>query len=131
MENIDEPLMGHIAWFDLTVPNAEKTRDFYRHLLGWRFEEVEMEEGYSDYVMFAPGDEEPIAGICHKRGVNEPLPPVWLAYFLVDNLSVSMALCVENGGEIVLQPEHWGPEAQMCVVKDPAGAYFALYQKPG
>ncbi|MEO1369701.1 MAG: VOC family protein, partial [Acidobacteriota bacterium] len=36
---------GTIAWLDLTVPAAEATRDFYREVIGWSVEELEMKDG--------------------------------------------------------------------------------------
>jgi predicted enzyme related to lactoylglutathione lyase len=27
--------LGNIGWIDLTVPDAEAIRDFYRHVTGW------------------------------------------------------------------------------------------------
>jgi hypothetical protein len=39
--------VGTIGWFDLTVPNADEVRDFYRAVVGWGVEECEM-GGYSD-----------------------------------------------------------------------------------
>ena len=46
---------------------------------------------YSDFVMNADGT--PIAGICHARGANADLPPVWLIYITVDDLDHSLDEC--------------------------------------
>jgi uncharacterized protein len=46
--------VGRIAWLDLTVPDASATRDFYRQVVGWSVQDVEMEDGgerYADYNM--------------------------------------------------------------------------------
>lgn len=119
--------VGQIGWLDLTVPDAPAIRDFYRQIVGWRAEPVEMGD-YSDYNMIPAGSEQPTAGICHARGVNADMPPVWMIYIIVENLKASMRKCVELGGRIVLHPGHWGEEAQICIIQDPAGAYAALYQ---
>ena len=33
---------------------------------------------YSDFRMHPPGDPQPVAGICHAKGENAGLPPVWM-----------------------------------------------------
>jgi catechol 2,3-dioxygenase-like lactoylglutathione lyase family enzyme len=46
---------GCISWLDLTVSDASATRDFYRQVVGWSVQDVEMEdvsERYADYNMF-------------------------------------------------------------------------------
>ena len=70
---------GTIAWTDLTVPDAESLRDFYAKVVGWRFEPVPMGE-YHDFNMIPPNGDGPAAGICHARGANADLPPVWMIY---------------------------------------------------
>ena len=118
---------GTIAWMDLTVEDAEGIRDFYKSVVGWDAEPVAMEE-YSDFNMLPPGEGEPEAGICHARGVNADLPPVWLIYLVVEDLEKSLEACVEGGGEVLLGPKELGPASAYAVIRDPAGAVSALYQ---
>jgi predicted enzyme related to lactoylglutathione lyase len=127
MENEEKYPLGQIGWIDLTAPNADTIREFYRKVVGWRSEPVAMDD-YEDYNMIPAGSEEPTAGICHALGVNANLPPVWMIYVTVENLQVSMQQCVENGGKIIADPSQWGEDAKICVIQDPAGAYMALYQ---
>lgn len=84
---------------------------------------------YSDYVMLAPKDGTPVAGVCHARGSNADLPPVWLVYFVVADVAESSARCEDLGGEILVTPRGLSG-GRFCVVKDPAGAICALYQVP-
>lgn len=120
------PRPGTISWQDLTVENAEELRDFYESVIGWSPEPVTM-GGYSDFVMTADGDE--IAGICHARGANADLPPVWIVYITVEDLDHSIQECQRLGGSIVAAPRGYGG-GRYCVIKDPAGAICALYQPP-
>ena len=120
------PRPGTISWQDLTVENAEELRDFYESVIGWSPEPVTM-GGYSDFVMTADGDE--IAGICHARGANADLPPVWIVYITVEDLDHSLEECHRRGGSIVAAPRGYGG-GRYCVIKDPAGAICALYQPP-
>ena len=117
---------GTIAWTDLTVPDAERVRDFYRAVVGWRTEPVEM-DGYDDYNMLPPDEDAPAAGICHARGANADLPAQWLMYVVVEDLDASIVACRENGGRVVVGPKGLGG-GRYCVIQDPAGACCALYQ---
>jgi hypothetical protein len=68
-----KPSLGSIAWQDLTVPDAERIRDFYAQVAGSQPEPVSMGES-SDYTMSAAGGAV-VAGVCHARGENAKLPP--------------------------------------------------------
>jgi uncharacterized protein len=120
--------VGRIAWLDLTVPDAAATRDFYRHVVGWAVQDVAMADGterYADYNMLG-GDGTPAAGICHARGVNAGLPPVWLIYLPVADLAESLRRVEELGGAVVRTTKAADGELAHAAVRDPVGAYFAL-----
>lgn len=118
--------LGTIGWVDLTVPDADRIRDFYRAVVGWTASDVEM-GGYNDYCMHPAEGESPVAGVCHARGPNAALPPYWLVYLTVANLDRSLAECTARGGKVVAGPRSMG-EARYAVIQDPAGAIAALYQ---
>lgn len=98
-----KPPVGTIAWTDLTVPDAEGIRDFYARVVGWIPEPVAMGE-YSDFNMTVPATGEPAAGVCHARGVNAELPPVWLVYLVVEDLEDSLAGVHRLGGSVITEP---------------------------
>lgn len=118
------PRPGTISWQDLTVADAEKIRDFYQSVVGWTPSTFNM-GGYSDFVMSSEGED--VAGICHARGPNADLPPIWLIYITVEDLDHSVAECLRLGGSLVAAPRSYGG-GKYCVIKDPAGAICALYQ---
>lgn len=119
--------LGSVSWIDLTVPNADEIRDFYRHVIGWTFSEVDM-GGYHDYCMNAPESGRTISGICHARGVNADLPPVWLIYISVLDLDESIQRCTSRGGKVISGPKGMGGKGKYCVIQDPSGAYAALFE---
>jgi len=45
--------IGEIVWVDLTIPNAEKVREFHLSVIGWEANEFKMGD-YSDYVITTP-----------------------------------------------------------------------------
>ncbi len=128
MNDESTPILGGIGWVDLTVPNAERVRDFYKFVAGWSSSEVDMGE-YSDYCMHSPEDGSVVAGVCHARGANASLPAQWLLYIDVADLQQSMQRCVDLGGKVLAGPRASGPHGAFCVIQDPAGAVAALFQR--
>lgn len=118
---------GAIGWIDLTVPDAEEVRDFYTAVAGWRAAPVSM-GNYADYAMHPAGDGEPVAGICHARGVNAGLPRQWLVYITVTDLDGSLQACLARGGAILRDPTGMGEMGRFAVIRDPAGAVAALFE---
>lgn len=118
--------IGAITWFDLTVPDADKIRDFYKAVVGWDHSPVDM-GGYSDYNMMRQGSDLPAAGICHARGINSALPPVWMVYITVEDMAKSLEEVKQLGGKIIdIKPEAENP--QMVVIQDPSGAVCTLFK---
>jgi predicted enzyme related to lactoylglutathione lyase len=117
---------GKISWIDLSVPQAESVRDFYAQVVGWQPESVSMGE-YDDYNMMPDDGQQPAAGICHARGVNAALPPVWIIYITVDDLDRSIAYIRELGGEVI-DERRQEDGTGFCIFRDPAGAVAAVYQ---
>jgi uncharacterized protein len=120
--------VGRIGWLDLTVADAAATREFYRQVVGWSVQDVAMVDGderYADYNMLGE-DGAPAAGICHARGVNAALPPVWMIYLPVGDLAESLRRVQEEGGEVILTMQGEDGAHVYAAVRDPVGACFAL-----
>jgi predicted enzyme related to lactoylglutathione lyase len=145
--------LGDMVWMDLSVANAVEVKDFYQGLFGWKSQGIGMDdqgEKYEDFEMVSPAalkKEEPQSkssahvdnqegvpsqdfstGICHSKGANADIPAAWLPYFLVENINVAVQFVNDNDGDLVTSIKSLG-EDQFCVIKDPAGAMCALYQK--
>ena len=120
--------VGCISWLDLTVANASATRDFYQEVVGWSVQDVEMEdtsECYADYNMLGE-DGNPAAGVCHSRGANQGLPPIWMLYLPVRDLAESLRRVREGGGKIIKQTRGADGSYAYAVIQDPVGACLAL-----
>ena len=116
---------GKIGWIDMSTADAPRVRDFYKAVVGWDTEDVDM-GGYSDYVM-KPAGEDGVAGVCHARGSNADLPPGWLIYITVEDVDRSAQACTDHGGKIIVEPRGLAG-GRFCVVEDPGGSVAALYQ---
>ncbi len=120
--------VGRISWVDLTVSDASATRDFYRQVVGWSVQDVEMEdasERYADHNMCGD-DGSPAAGVCNARGVNLGLPPIWMIYLTVGDLAESVRRVREEGGKIIKATRGDDGEYAYAVIQDLVGAYLAL-----
>lgn len=112
---------GEIGWVDLTVPNAERVRDFYAEVVGWAPQPVPVDD-HEDYNMTHMG--QPVTGVCHQKGVNAGLPAQWMVYFKVADLAAALEKVAAQGGTVLRQPT---PETGgYAVIQDPAGAICAL-----
>ena len=120
--------VGRICWLDLTVSDGAAARDFYRQVVEWSVQNVEMEDGgerYADYNMLGE-DGNPAAGVCHARGVNVGLPPVWMIYLPVGDLAESLRRVQKEGGKVIKAMQGEDGEYAYAAVQDPVGAYLAL-----
>ncbi len=120
--------LGTIGWVDITVENAGPLRDFYAAVVGLESQDTDM-GGYADFTLTVPGSGAPVAGVCHARGQNEGLPPVWLVYFTVADVAAAVAAATERGATLVAGPSVDSEgSGGYAVLRDPQGAPFALYQ---
>ncbi|MGS2721530.1 VOC family protein [Paraglaciecola aestuariivivens] len=120
--------VGSVSWFDLTVENAPQVRDFYQQVVGWQSEAVNMGD-YDDYVMQSPDSKAAVAGVCHKKTVNQSLPSQWLMYIKVADLTQSIEQVVKGGGSVLTEIKHFSKTSRYVVIKDPAGAVCAIYDE--
>jgi len=118
--------VGKIGWIDMTTDDAPKIRDFYKAVVGWDTDDVDM-GGYSDYVMKMPASGEGVTGICHSKGSNVDLPSGWLIYIVVADVEKSAAACTAGGGNVILEPRALSG-GRFCIIEDPGGSVAALYQ---
>lgn len=118
--------VGSIGWIDMSTADASGVRDFYKAVVGWETDDVDM-GGYADYVMKAPASGDGVAGVCHAKGSNADLPSGWLIYITVADVEASVAACKEHGGKVLVEPRGLAG-GRFCVVEDPGGSVAALYQ---
>ena len=121
---MEDAKAGTVVWMDLTVPDAARIRDFYAAVVGWKPDPIDM-GGYADFTMRSAGGRDPVAGVCHARGVNAKLPPHWIVYVAVPGLDAALTRVRELGGEVVDGPRGMG-EKRFALIQDPAGAYLGL-----
>jgi predicted enzyme related to lactoylglutathione lyase len=119
--------VGKIGWLDITVPDGQKLRDFYKRVVGWNAQGIEM-GGYEDFLMSPPAGGDAVAGICNSRGVNVGLPNVWLPYFTVADVEASARTVEVLGGRLRTPIRSMGDQGRYVVIEDSGGALSALFQ---
>ena len=102
-------------------------RDFYQSVTGWTPSPVEM-GGYQDFCMHPPGEAQPVAGICHARGQNTGLPPVWMVYITVADLDESLRRLPGTRRQDHPAGHQHGRARTLLCNPDPAGAVCALFE---
>lgn len=117
---------GAIGWMDLTVPDADTIRDFYKDVVGWKIESISMGD-YNDYCMLSPDDGIVRTGICNALGENAGIPAQWIMYINVRDLDESIREVEKGGGQVLNGPRSLG-ESRFCIIQDPAGACVGLFQ---
>lgn len=119
---------GQFFWSDLTVPDATSLKDFYAEVAGWQVQEVAMNdngEKYNDFAMMINNDT-PVSGVCNQRGVNKNIPPQWIMYINVENVSESLNKALNLGGTLLLESKKADGSYNFVIIQDPAGAVFGL-----
>jgi uncharacterized protein len=116
---------GAVAWVEMQSRDVEASRRFYERLLGWE-PDPEL-SGYRTFTL----DGEQVAGLMAMPAeVPDEVPSYWLVYFSVDAVDTSIEQVRALGGSLVV-PVMQVQDMRFAVVADPAGATFALLQRPG
>jgi uncharacterized protein len=115
---------GALTWNELATTDADRAKEFYGELFGWRLEE--MEGGPMRYVMIQNGDR-PNGGIRPLSEMEAGIPPNWLPYFAAASVDDTVAKAGEVGGR-VLMPPVTVPAGRFAPIADPQGAVFAVFE---
>lgn len=118
---------GTHSWVDLATSDIKGAKAFYTELLGWeRVEENEASEGRT-YGMASVGDRT-VAGVFAS---DDEMPPHWNCYVTVDSADDVAGSVEQAGGEVVMPPIDVLDAGRMLVIKDPSGAFLALWEPRG
>jgi len=125
MTTIEKHEPGEFCWAELHTSDGEAAKKFYADLFGWHSNEIPMGEGQPPYIIAEVGGRQ-AAGIYQ----NTEVPPAWLAYVCVASADEMTAKAKDLGATPTSDPFDVFDLGRMCVIRDPEGAHFALWQ-PG
>ena len=117
---------GHFAWTDLSTFDMKAARADYTALFGWAF------HGDPTYD-FATQNGTEVAAVfpMPPRLAAINMPSFWMSYVHVPDVSATLAKARTHDGVIIeVEPQSFGDNAQIALVRDPSGAGFTLYEGP-
>jgi predicted enzyme related to lactoylglutathione lyase len=118
---VNEP--GAWCWNELDTRDVDGAKEFYRSVFSWDPVTSDMEGmSYTEFKL----DGKSIAGMmAMPEQVPAEVPAFWLVYFAVADTDAAVAKITELGGGVSM-PAMDSPAGRFAVVRDPAGAVFAV-----
>ena len=102
--------------------DPEGTAKFFGDVFGWELKKMDMGP-MGTYTLFMQGEEQ--LGGCMKA--PEGVPPMWIAYWNVNNVDQSTNRAKQLGARVDMPPADI-PQGRISMLADPTGAPFALFQ---
>ena len=119
---------GSFCWTELMTRDVAAAKAFYGELIGWQMRDQEI-AGCPYTVCLLPGSQQQVGGIMPMAGPQfENVPPHWMPYIAVTNVSDKAAQCTKLGGKVRVPPTDIPNVGRFCVIEDPTGAVISLFQ---
>ena len=109
------------CWVDVQLSDLEAGKRFYGGLFGWTFragDGLPFADAYSDGRL--------VAALAAKQ--DGRMPTTWGVYFSTDDITATVALIREAGGQVITDPVRAGRAGVLAQAADPGGAVFGLWQ---
>ena len=118
---------GDWYWHELTTPDAEGAKRFYKAVAGWDSRDQDMGE-MGTYTLWTR-DGADHGGMMKMEGpMWDGIPPHWMLYIAVDDCDASKAAVEANGGKVKYGPIEAPGVGRFIGCEDPQGAVFTLMQ---
>ncbi|HZJ46405.1 MAG TPA: VOC family protein [Pyrinomonadaceae bacterium] len=121
---------GTFCWVELATTDANAAKSFYSQLFEWTFKDnpVSPEMVYTMVQL----DGKDVGGLYQMTPdmTGQGIPPNWLSYVSVKSADETTEKAKTDGATVLNGPFDVFTIGRMSVIKDPAGAVFALWQ-PG
>jgi predicted enzyme related to lactoylglutathione lyase len=113
---------GEAYWDEVLTDDVDATAGFFSQVFGWDRSTMDMGDG--KYTVFMDGAAQRAGAM-----LNPGVPPQWVVYFLVDDLSSSFKKAQGLGAEVVAPIAAIPGLGKAAFLKDPTGALFALFEE--
>src|SRR5947207_3155995 len=121
--HVDQHAPGNFCWVELHTSSQEGAKQFYEPLFGWTHVDHPMGPDQV-YTMFQiQGD---FVSACYQDSSGPP--PHWNIYVASENADATAEKAKELGGTVVMGPFDVFDAGRMCVIQDPTGAFFCVWQ---
>lgn len=119
---------GTLCWAELHTRDASAADPFYSELLGYRQEQIGEPGTGFDYTVWYVDDLPTTGRFESSSALPADVPAHWQLYFQVNpdsNTDSAVAKVQAMGGEVLREPSD-SPHGRLAVVRDVAGASFAI-----
>lgn len=118
------------VWYDVMTTDTRAAESFYQSVIGWAAHDSGMAD--RSYTIFSAGSTRvgglmPIPEEARSHGAR----PGWMGYIGVDDVDAHTTRVRAAGGAVHRPPEDIPGVGRFCVVADPHGAAFILFQGTG
>lgn len=130
LEMVMEPYS--LCWTELYTTDAAAAKDFYRSLFSWRTQDMPMGGDLVYSVVSAPGggrgEDTGQGGIMQlpEENLAAGSTSEWHPYFGVTDCDATYAAATASGATVMIPPTDVPGVGRIAMVRDPAGAPFAL-----
>lgn len=114
---------GAFSWSELMTSDPEAALAFYKKLLGWDSDKMEMSAGA--YHVLKIGDVA-VGGVMKTPPEAGPMPPAWGCYVTVADVDATAAQVPGLGGKVFVPPMDIPGVGRFAVIADPQGAVLNL-----
>ena len=115
---------GVPMWVDVSSPDLDKSRAFYKGLFGWDAQTVPDPEAGGYTMFFLNGKMVGAAGPTFSPDQH----PAWATYVCTNDADATVQAVKDAGGQVVVEPMDVMGQGRMAVLQDPTGAHISLWQ---
>jgi predicted enzyme related to lactoylglutathione lyase len=117
--------LGDVSWHELATTDYEAGYGFYNDLFGWqKVETMDMGPAGIYQTYGRPGQ---TLGGMYNKAAEQPGPPAWLFYVLVDDVNVTTEKAKTLGAQVMVPPMEVPGGGWIAVYMDPQGAPIAVH----
>ncbi|MFG2136408.1 VOC family protein [Streptomyces sp. NPDC048650] len=121
-----------LCWTELYTTDAAAAKDFYRSVFSWEYQDMPMGGDMVYSVISSPGGgkegDTGQGGLMQlpKENLQAGSTPEWHPYFGVTDCDATFAAATARGATVLIPPSDAPGVGRLAMLKDPAGAAFAL-----
>ncbi len=113
---------GVFYWNELMTRDVEAAVQFYRDVMGWQFDEVDMGEFIYWVAML---DGQPIAGIMGMTpDMGDEVLAHWLSYIAVDDIDARLTKAKAAGAQVLREPFDVPNVGRIAMIVDAGGGHI-------
>ena len=119
---MSEAKHGVFYWNELMTRDVEAAIKFYRDVMGWQIEAVDMGD-FTDWV--ASLDSQPVAGIMGMMpDMGDDVPSYWMSYIAVDDIDARLTKAKAAGAQVLRDPFDVPNVGRIAMLIDAGGGHI-------